>query len=133
MRRMHANYRRQAGVTVVEVVVASSLLLVALVPILKAMTTAQVTSRLVERRTQSVALAQGKLNEIQSSSTCDFSASRDETGTVLEGLYLCNVSDNEHATLKTVSVSVGYDSNENGSLAEDEVMVTLTTLIAERS
>ena len=133
MKLTHANNRRQSGVTVVEVVVASSLLLVALVPILKAMTAAQVTSRLVERRTRSVALAQGKLNEIQSSAIYDFSSNHDETDTVLEGLYLCHVSDDEDATLKTVSVSVGYDSNENGSLAADEVLVTLTTLIAKRS
>jgi hypothetical protein len=47
-------------------------------------------------------------------------------------LYLCSVSDDEHATCKTMSVSVGYDLNENGSLAADEVLVTLTTLVAKR-
>ena len=133
MKLTYANNRRQAGVTIVEVVVASSLLLIALVPILKAMTSAQVTSRVVERNTRSVALAQGKLNEIQARTIYGFSANYDETGTALEGLYLCNVSDDEHASLKTVSVSVGYDGNENGSLAADEVLVTLTTLIAKRS
>ncbi|NQV31511.1 MAG: hypothetical protein HQ515_02400 [Phycisphaeraceae bacterium] len=62
----------------------------------------------------------------------DFSSNYDETATSLGGSYLCNVSDNENATLKTVSVSVGFDLDANGSLTADEVLVTLTTLIAKR-
>ena len=111
---------------------ASSLLLVAVVPILRALTAAQVTGRIVERKTQSLALAQAKISDVQARVSYDFSSGYDETGTSLGGSYLCNVSDNEGTTLKTVSVSVGYDLDANGSLAADEVLVTLTTLIAKR-
>ena len=132
MKLTRAKNRRQAGVSIIEVVVAASLLLVAVVPILKALTTAQVTSRIVERETQSLVLAQGKVSDIQGRAVYDFSSSYDETGTSLGGSYLCNVSDNEHATLKTLSVSVGYDLDGNGSLVASEIQVTLTTLAAKR-
>jgi Tfp pilus assembly protein PilV len=127
-----ASARRQAGISVVEVVIASSILIVAIVPILKAMTTAQVTGRIVERKTMSLALAQGKLSEIQAKSVHDFDSSYDETDTALATHYLCNVSDSESGILKTVSVSVGFDLNGNNSLASNEVMVTLTTLLAKK-
>ena len=133
MKRAHTIDRRQAGVSIIEVVVAASLLLLAVVPILKALTTAQVTGRIVEQKTQSLALAQGKICQIQAQAVYDFSSSYDETGTALMPNYLCNVSDNEDSACKTLSVSVGYDLNGDSSLAGSEVLVTLTTLIAKRS
>jgi hypothetical protein len=86
----------------------------------------------VSKKTQSLALAQAKISEIKAQAAYDFSSSYDEAGMSLGGLYLCSVSDDEHATRKTMSVSVGYDLNENSSLAADEVLVTLTTLVAKR-
>ncbi len=127
------NKRRRVGVTIVEVVVASTLLLIALVPILKAMTTAQVTTRLVEHKTRSLILAQGKMSDIQARAIFQFSSNYAQTGTVLDGQYLCNVSDDEDASLKTISVSVGHDANGDNTLASEEILVTLTTLIALRS
>jgi len=127
------NKRRRAGVSIVEVVVASSLLLIALVPILKAMTTAQVTSRLVERKTRSLMLAQGKMSDIQARAIYEFSSDYAQTGTVLDAQYLCNVSDDEDSSLKTISVSVGYDANGDNTLASEEILVTLKTMIALRS
>lgn len=124
--------RRQAGTSIIEVVVAASLLLLVVVPILRALTAAQATSRVVEQETQSLVLAQAKVSEIQGRAVYDFSSNYDETGTSLGGSYLCNVSDNEDDTLKTLSVSVGYDLDGNGSLASSEIQVTLTTLVAKR-
>ncbi|MCF7974379.1 MAG: hypothetical protein K9N55_11230 [Phycisphaerae bacterium] len=133
MNLIQAKTRRQAGITIVEVVVASSLLLVAIVPILRAMTSAQVTGRAVERKTRSLALAQGKLSEIQACTVYDFNSSRDESGLSLATDYLCNVSDDEDPSLKTLSVSVGFDRDGDNNLTSDEVLVTLTTLVAKRS
>ncbi len=132
MKLSYAKCRRQAGVTIIEVVIASALLLVAVVPILKAMTSAQVTNRVVERKTKSLILAQGKMSEIQARMTYDFSASYYEIATVLSDHYLVNVSDDGHASKKTISVSVGFDGNDDNALASDEVLVTLTTLVAIR-
>ncbi len=132
MKPVNTKIRRQAGVTIVEVVLASALLLVAIVPILKAMTSAQVTSRIVERKTKSLPLAQGKMSEIQARMLHDFSANYTEAAAVLSGQYLANVSDDRHASKKTISVSVGYDDNDDNALASDEVLVTLTTFVAKR-
>ena len=128
----HSN-RHRAGVTLVEVIMASSLLVIAVVPILRALTTAQTTGRIVEQKTVSLALAQGKLREIRARAIIDFDTGFAETGTALQGSYLGNVTDDGHATLKTISVAVGYDNDGNGSITGREILVTLTTLIARRT
>jgi len=126
-------YRRhRAGLALLEVIVASGLLIIGVVPILKALTTAQVTGRLIEQKTRSLALAQAKLGDIKARTIGNFATNYAETGTSLEGSYLCNVTDDGHATLKTISVIAGYDHDGNSSITGLEIMVTLTTLVAKR-
>jgi len=123
------------GFTLTEVIVASSLLILALVPILKALTTAHVSTTIIERRTQSLILARAKLDKIKACSIYDYTntgASFTENNTVLDGSYLCNVSDNSGDPLKQITVSVGYDINSDSNLADSEIEVTLSTLIARR-
>jgi Tfp pilus assembly protein PilV len=127
----HSN-RHRAGVTLVEVIMAASLLVIAIVPILKALTTAQVTGRLVEQKTVSLALAENKLKEIQAQAIVEFATDFAETGTALQGSYLGNVTDDGQATLKTISVSVGYDHDGSGGITGREILVSLTTLVAKR-
>jgi Tfp pilus assembly protein PilV len=123
---------RLRGVTLTEVVVASTLLVVALVPILKALTLAQATGIVIERRTQSLVLAQGKLDEIRARSVYNYSTSYAQNPVSLGNSDLCTVSDNGDPSLKTISVSVGFDANTDGRLDPDEVMATLTTYVAKR-
>jgi prepilin-type N-terminal cleavage/methylation domain-containing protein len=64
--RLHPSHltpclRRRAGVTLTEVVVASALLAVAIVPLLQTLTLAQVQDRAIERISWSVLLAQQEL------------------------------------------------------------------------
>jgi hypothetical protein len=42
------------------------------------------------------------------------------------------VSDKTNSNLKKISVSVGYDENENGILQNKEIDITLNTYIARR-
>jgi len=116
--------------TLTEVVVASGLLLICIVPILKALTAAQATSRIIEWRTRSLALAQGKLDEIRARCVYHYDESYDEKSVSLDGSYLCTVKDTRHKNLREVSVSVGCDRNANGKLNHDEIEVTLTTNVA---
>jgi Tfp pilus assembly protein PilV len=120
------------GVTLTEVVVAAGLLLVAVVPILRALTIGQTTGTAVERRTRSLALAQGKLDELRARSVYHYDESWREDSTVVDEAYLCTVTDDRHPTRRLISVSVGYDRNEDGALANDEIEVTLTTYVARR-
>jgi len=123
---------RLKGITLTEVVVASGLLIVAIVPILKALTTAHTTGRIIERRTQSLMLAQGELDQIKAESIYYYDRSYAQSSTALGGAYLCTIEDDVDPNLRTVSVSVGYDHDGNSNLASDEVEVTLTTYIARR-
>lgn len=120
------------GMTLTEVVVASVLLVVAVVPILRALTIAEVTARIVEYKTQSLILAQGKLDRIRAQSVHHYDDSFQEDDGVLSGSYLCNVTDDRDSDLRLVTVSVGYDDDGNGTLSDDETHVTLPTYIARR-
>jgi hypothetical protein len=114
---------------------ASALLIAAMVPVLRSLTKANMLSSSVERKTQCLVLAQGKLDEIRARSIYNFGASGSFTASnvVLSGSYLCNITDTAAGTdLKQITVSVGYDDNHNGTLTSDEVEVVLTTYIANR-
>ena len=124
---------RAGGFTLTEVVVASALLIIAMVPILKGLTNAHLTTAIIERKTRSLTLAQAKLDEIKARSVYHYSETFAETNTFVDGSYLCNVTDTSAgANLRTITVSVGYDLNDNDILANDEIEVTLTTYIAKR-
>jgi len=120
------------GMTLTEVVVSSALLVVALVPALRALTTAHVAGTQIERKTQSLILAQSKLDEIRARSIHHYDTSFQERSLTLAGAYLCDVTDDQDPDLRLVTVSVGYDDDTNGRLSEEETEVTLTTYVARR-
>ncbi|MBC8471556.1 MAG: prepilin-type N-terminal cleavage/methylation domain-containing protein [Planctomycetes bacterium] len=125
--------RKSGGFTLAEVVIASSILAIAIIPILKALTSANVTSSMIERKTNSLILAQGKLDEIKARSIYDYSSSFAEINSSIEGSYLCNVADSSvNANLRQITVSVGEDLNGNSTLNAGEIEITLSTLVAKR-
>lgn len=111
---------------------ASTILIVAVVPILKALSAATLTQTRIERKTQSIALARGKLDEIRARCLHHYDSSFSETSAPLSNSYLCNVSDDEDASLRLLTVCVGFDTNGDGILSAGEVEVTLATYIAKR-
>jgi len=127
--------RAPAGFTLTEVVVASALLIIAISPILKALTSAHLGTTTIENKTRSLTLAQAKLDEIKARSIYDYTnggVTFAESNTSLDGSYLCNVTDDSGDPLKTIAVSVGYDYDGNNTLAAGEIKVTMTTLLARR-
>jgi Tfp pilus assembly protein PilV len=124
--------QRRKALTLPEVVIAATLLLIALIPILKAMTQVNMNSVIIERRTQCLCLAQAKLNKIQADSTYNFASISTLNNEVLSGSYLCNTTVTTAGTLKTIKVDVGRDLNSNNILAASEIEVTLQTQIAQR-
>jgi prepilin-type N-terminal cleavage/methylation domain-containing protein len=132
-RRRLRTRRVRRGVTLTEVVVASALLLIVIVPILRAMTIAQTTSRVVEQRSQSVILAQSKLDDIRARCLQNYDISYGESSTSLGNSYLCSVTDNQDSDLKLITVSVGFDADSNGQLSSQETQATLTTYVARLS
>jgi len=121
------------GFTLTEVVVASTLLIVAIVPILKALTGSYLASTSIERKTSSLFLSQAKLDEIKARSIYDYASSFDETNTSLGDSYFCNVNDVAvHADLRGLTITVGYDTDSDNTLDGDEVLVTIITQLARR-
>lgn len=119
--------------TITEVVVASLLLGVAMIPILKALTNAHLSTLVIEQKTRSLTLAQAKLDEIKARSIYHYSDSFAVNNYPLGGSYLCTVTDSPVSSdLRTITVKVGYDGNGDTFLTSDEIQVTLATLIARR-
>ena len=129
-----AKKTKAAGFTFTEVIVASSLMLLAMVPIIRALTQAHLGSLVIERRTKCLAFAQTKLDEVKARSIYNWVGPPfTEMNTSLDGAYLCNVLDvAQDANLKKVTVKVGYDFSGNGVLGADEVEIELVTYIARR-
>lgn len=124
---------RPAGFTLTEVMMASALLIAAIAPILKALTMAHYSSSRIERKTTSLLLAQEKLEDIKVRSIYSYAANYSASSESLTGAYLGSVTDTSVGTnLRRIAVSVGHDTNGNGSLAGSEVLVVLETLIARR-
>jgi len=125
--------RTSEGFTITEVVIATSLLIIATVPILRALTGAHVTAAIVERRTRSLILAQAKLDEIKARSIYSYGQSFAETNNSLEDTFLCNVEDTSvNSNLRKIKISAGKDLNGNSTLDNNEIEITLSTLLANR-
>lgn len=130
--RRAMSQRPRRGVTLTEVVVGSALLIVAVIPALRAVTIAQMTGTQIEQKTQSLILAQSKLDEIRAKSIHHYTTFFGERSGALIRPYLCNVTDDADPDLRLVTVSVGDDGDGNGRLSAEETEVTLATYIARR-
>lgn len=125
--------RRLCGFTLTEVIVASALLITAIVPILKALTSVHVNAIKIEHKTRSLNLAQTKLDEIKARSFYDYDDAYSENSKAIDGSYLCTVTDKSVSTdLRMLVVMVGYDTDSNKTLSAAETLVTLETYIARR-
>jgi hypothetical protein len=121
---------RHSGVTLAEVIVASALLVIAIAPLLRALTLAQVEDRAIERKSWSLLLAQQELECIRARCIRHYSTSYRVSSKPVRDGYLCTVADDRDPTLRTVTVSVGLDQNNDGVLSTDEVEINLSTRLA---
>jgi Tfp pilus assembly protein PilV len=124
---------RNKGSTLTEVVVASSLLLIAIIPMLRGMSNSHLVSASVEQKTRALVMAQAKMDEIRARSINSYSGSFKESNTLLVGAYLCTVNDSSGGPdMRTITVSVGYDGDDDNKLDSDEIDAELSTMIARR-
>ena len=116
-----------------EVVVASGLLIAAIVPTLKAMTNSYICSTRVEHKTHSLLLAQSRIDEIRACTIYSYDESYSVASQPLGNGYMCTVVDSPLDTnLRRVLIFVGYDSNGDSNLAVGEMLVPLATQISKR-
>ncbi len=125
---------RQKGFTLVEVLASILLLAGCIIPLLLCTVDALQTSREIEQRVKSVLLAEREMEKIKGALRQSFETDFTSWPAELESRYLAGRTANEaSSTLKIAEVSVGYDVNSDGELAEDEIMVTLVTQNVKRN
>jgi hypothetical protein len=132
IRNPQSSWGCRSGVTLTEVVVASALLVISVVPLLKALTLAQVQDRALERKSWSLMLAQQELESLRVRCLCHYDASYRVSSKALRDGYLCTVADDRHPSLRTVAVSVGLDQDGDGVLAVREIEANLCTRLARQ-
>lgn len=121
------------GLTLTEVVTASALLAISIIPMLRGLTGSYMTSTAIEHKTYSMILAQAKMEEIRARCAGDYSVSFTERDVSLDASFYCDVSDSAEGTdLRVIDVSVGYDVDGDSKLDTSEVDAVLSTKIARR-
>ena len=124
--------RRYAGVTLTEAVVASTLLLVSIIPLLKVLTAAHGMDRIIERKSWSLLLAQRELERLRTRSLYHYEESYAAASMPLGDGFLCTVTDDRGPSLRTITIEVGFDQNGDSTLGAGEVGVNLSTALARR-
>ena len=108
-------------------------MIIAMVPILRALTAAHLNTTIIERKTRSLSLAQARLDQVKAQSIYSYSDSFAASDEVLEGSYLADVTDSTiSANLREIVIEVGFDNNEDSNLDAEEIHVTLETYLAKR-
>jgi len=117
--------------TLTEVLVASALLGVALVPVFEALSRGMGLARAIEWRSRAVFLAEQEMERITNENAENFNKSVAVASKDLGGGFLATIEEGSKTSLaKTVSVRVGKDTSGDGTLATSEVLATLVTRVA---
>ena len=122
---------RRTGLTLMEVLVASALLGIALVPAFDMVTRGMVLARDVEVRSRAVFLAEREMETALAAAGQNFSTSLAKQSQDLGGGYRATVTETVSGLKKTVAVQVGFDADRNGALSSGEVLVTFATVVAD--
>ena len=126
-------HKSRGGFTLTEVLVASALLISAIIPILHGMTSVHSSSAIIEQRIRSLDLAQAKTDEIKARSVYHYSDNFGQNNVSLGNGYMTNISDSVvNSNLRKITIMAGFDNDSSGSLSSSEVLVTLSTYLARR-
>ena len=117
--------------TFTEVLVATGILAFAMVPILKAMAGVHINSVKMEKKNKSLMIAQNQVEELRAQAIEDYDSSWSVSNQSSGGGYLYSISAGSDSSLRTVTVTAGYDENQNLLLDSPEILVSLRTLIAK--
>ena len=120
------------GMTFTEVLVATAILAFAMIPILTAMTNTHSYSIRIERKSKSLLFAQNQIEELRAQAIQDYDASWSISDQSLGSGYYYSITANTDPALRTVTVSAGFDEDQDLHLDAVEVLVSLRTLIAKQ-
>ena len=122
---------KPSGLTLMEVLVASALLGIALVPAFDMVTRGMVLARDVEVRSRAVFLAEREMETALAVAARDFSTSLAKQSQDLGDGYRATVTETVSGLKKTLAVQVGFDTDRNRTLSSGEVLVTFATVVAD--
>ncbi|MGA2914535.1 MAG: hypothetical protein ABSE89_00705 [Sedimentisphaerales bacterium] len=122
------------GFTLVEVLASTLILAGTTVVLITYEADSLAMSMKIERMAKSVLLAEGEMEKIKNtlykSFETDFTVWPSSLG---DNYFASRSSTSVSSTLKIIGVSVGYDTNKDGSLGADETIITYKTQYAKRN
>ena len=122
---------RRTGLTLMEVLVASALLGIALVPAFDMVTRGMVLARDVVVRSRAVFLAEREMETALAAAAQNFGTSLAKQSADLGDGYRATVTETVSGLKKTLAVQVGFDTDRNRTLSSGEVLVTFATVVAD--
>jgi Tfp pilus assembly protein PilV len=126
--------KKTKGFTLVEVLVSGLILAGTTVVLITYEADALAMSMKIERTVKSVLLAEGEMEKIKNTLRKSFETDLTTWPSSLGGNYFAvRSSTSVSSTLKIIGVSVGYDTNKNGSLESGEIIITYKTQYAKRN
>lgn len=122
------------GFTLVEVLASVIILAGTIVTIIMYTADGLAASKQMEQRTRSTLLAEREIEKIKNTLRKSFETDFTAWPNTLEGNYLASRTATDlSSTLKTIEVSVGYDTSGDGTLGTDEIMITVATKNVRRN
>lgn len=134
MGRRHNHCQR--GFTLTELTLAMTILAISMIPIIRSITVSFQSSGKVEAMTHALAAATGQLDRAKAMCVTDYPAdgtlavSSQSAGNGI--LYTITDTSADIDDARTVTVTAGSDDDGNGTLSQNEIDVTLKTIIAAR-
>lgn len=122
--------RRCKGMTFTEVLIATAILAFAMVPVLQAMTRNHVYSMHLEQKSKSLLFARNQIEELRARAIENYDSSWSGSDLSLGDGYYCTVASDSDPSLRTVTVTAGFDADQDFHLDSEEVLITLRTFIA---
>ena len=116
--------------SLIELLMASVLLMIAVVPITGALWRGAALARDIQMRTRATLLAQREMEMALALAADNFTSDPGKTSAPLGDGYLVTVTGVIAGLTKSISVQVGWDRNKNGTLGSSEVLVTFKTIAA---
>lgn len=125
--------RKSGGFTLVEVITAAALLVVAILPIMNGMVNINRHNLATNRKTICLYLAQTEIEKVKAILRTDFTHSVSVNNRTNDEGFLCSIECVDlDEYLRKVTVGIGYDNNNNHNLDESEISIRLSTLITRR-
>lgn len=126
--------KKTKGFTLVEVLVSGLILAGTTVVLITYEADALAMSMKIERMVKSVLLAESEMEKMKNTLRKSFETDLTTWPSSLGGNYFAvRSSTSVSSTLKIIGVSVGYDTNKNGSLESGEIIITYKTQYAKRN